>query len=176
VKFTNPKNRTMKKLVLLALPTLLLFSCGEGEKTQTSNRIATESPKVVAGGNNSANNNAVNIEAEIPVGSISTMEFDEMEFDFGNVFYPSENLHTFRFKNTGNEPIIIASAKASCGCTIPKKPEEPVMPGEYGELDVIFRPKESQQGTPVTKRITVVANTNPKETYLNIKSNVLKGM
>lgn len=166
----------MKKIALLALPTLLLFSCGEGEKTQTSNRIATESPKVVAGGNNSATTNTANVEASTPSGAISTMEFDEMDHDFGNVFYPSENLHTFRFKNTGTEPIIITSAKASCGCTIPKKPEEPVMPGEYGELDVIFRPKEGQQGTPVTKRITVIANTNPKETYLNITSNVLKGM
>ena len=115
-------------------------------------------------------------EEAVPVTAASTMEFDEIEFDFGNVFYPSENLHTFRFKNTGNEPIIIVSAKASCGCTIPKKPEEPVMPGEYGELDVIFKPKEGQQGTPVTKRITVIANTDPKETYLNIKSNVLKSM
>ena len=175
MKFTNPKQRTMKKLVLITLPTLLLFSCGEGDKAQTSNRIATESPVIVEESNKVANAIAKN-KIDTPAGPTSSMEFDEMEFDFGNVFYPSENLHTFRFKNTGNEPIVIASAKASCGCTIPKKPEEPVMPGEYGELDVIFRPKEGQQGTPVTKRITVIANTDPKETYLNIKSNVLKGM
>jgi len=164
----------MKKIILLALPTLFLFSCGEGVKTQTSSRIATETPTVVAGATNG--NIAAKKDIEAPVGPLSTMEFDEMDFDFGNVFYPSENLHTFRFKNTGDEPIIIVSAKASCGCTIPKKPEEPVMPGEYGELDVIFRPKEGQQGRPVTKKITVIANTDPRETYLNIKSNVLKGM
>ena len=166
------KNKTMKKLVLLTLPTLLLFSCGEGKTHQTSSRIATENPTLSEGTTNSIASKGI----EIPVGSLSSMEFEEIEFDFGNVFYPSENLHTFRFKNTGTEPIIIVSAKASCGCTIPKKPEEPVMPGEYGELDVIFRPKAGQQGTPVTKRITVIANTTPKETYLNIKSNVLKSM
>ncbi len=168
------KNKTMKKLLLLALPTLLLFSCNEETTTQTSSRIATETPTIVEGTSKKVAAKKEAIAA--PVGATSTMEFDETEFDFGNVFYPSENLHTFRFKNTGNEPIIIVSAKASCGCTIPKKPEEPVMPGEYGELDVIFKPKEGQQGTPVTKRVTVIANTDPKETYLNIKSNVLKGI
>lgn len=166
----------MKKIVLLALPTLLLFSCGEEEKTQTSNRIATETPTIVEGAQKTNNNISSKKEVEAPVGATSSMKFDEVDHDFGNVFYPSENLFTFRFQNTGDEPIIIASAKASCGCTIPKKPEEPVMPGEFGELDVIFKPKEGQQGTPVTKKITVIANTDPKETYLNIKANVLKGM
>lgn len=167
----------MKKIVLLALPTFLLFSCGEGGQTQTSSRIATETPTKVEGSNaRSTTNSSINKREQAPVGAVSTMEFEEMDHDFGNVFYPSENLHTFKFTNTGDEPIIIVSAKASCGCTIPKKPEKPVLPGETGEIDVIFRPKEGQQGTPVTKRITVIANTNPKETYLNIKSNVLKGM
>ena len=100
----------------------------------------------------------------------------ETVHDFGNVFYPSTNSYTFKFKNTGDEPLTIFNAKASCGCTVPNKPEKPILPGEFGEMDVVFKPKEGQQGTPVTKRITVVANTNPKETYLNIKSNVLKGM
>jgi hypothetical protein len=164
----------MKKILLLALPTLLLFSCNETGNTQISSRIATETPTIVKGENNT--NLAAKKQIETPAGKLSSMEFEEMEFNYGNIFYPSDNLHTFRFKNTGDEPIIIVSAKASCGCTIPKKPEEPVMPGEYGELDVIFKPKEGQQGTPVTKRITVIANTDPKETYLNIKANVLKGM
>jgi len=167
----------IKKFILLTLPTLLFFSCTEGDKTQMTSRIATESPTIVIDENNPvAQKSRLQKEDIKPKGPLSSMKFDEVDFDFGNVFYPSENLHTFRFKNTGDEPIIIESAKASCGCTIPKKPEEPILPGEYGELDVIFRPKAGQAGTPVTKRITVIANTEPKETYLNIKSNVLKAM
>ena len=71
---------------------------------------------------------------------------------------------------------MIESATASCGCTIPNKPEEPILPGEVGELDVIFKPKQGQVGSPVTKKITVVANTEPKETYINIKAQVQKEM
>ena len=50
------------------------------------------------------------------------------------------------------------------------------MPGEEGELDVIFRPKEGQVGSPVTKRITVTANTEPMETYLEISAQVVESM
>ncbi|MBD3637177.1 MAG: DUF1573 domain-containing protein [Crocinitomicaceae bacterium] len=99
-----------------------------------------------------------------------------MKHDFGDVFYPSDNKYTFKFKNTGNVPLVIDDAKASCGCTIPNKPEEPIAPGGIGELDVIFRPKSGQVGQPVTKRITVTANTNPKETYLEITANVKEAM
>ena len=47
------------------------------------------------------------------------------------------------------------------------------MPGELGEMDVIFRPKEGQQGEVVKKRVTVIANTEPKQTYLEITANVM---
>ena len=97
----------------------------------------------------------------------------EMVHDFGDVKYPSENLFTFKFKNTGTLPLIIESATASCGCTVPNKPEEAILPGQIGELDVIFSPKEGQQGSVVTKQVTVIANTNPASTVLEIKANVL---
>ena len=168
----------MKKIILVALPALLFMACG-GEETATSsadnsesNLIAVENPT----GDNKASNQINLGEKETPAGPTTTIEYMESEFDFGNVFYPSENMHTFKFKNTGDVPLTIVSATASCGCTIPNKPEEPILPGEIGELDVIFRPKEGQAGTLVTKKITVVANTSPKETYLQIKGNVLKSM
>jgi len=106
----------------------------------------------------------------------TTIEYVETNHSFGDVQYPSENLYTFKFKNTGSIPLVIEDAKASCGCTVPATPEDPIMPGEMGELDVIFRPKEGQQGQNVTKRVTVTANTEPRQTYLEIKANVLPPM
>ncbi|PZE18233.1 hypothetical protein DNU06_04180 [Putridiphycobacter roseus] len=100
----------------------------------------------------------------------------EVDHNYGDVFYPSDNKYTFKFKNTGTEPLTIISAKASCGCTVPRKPEAPVLPGEIGEMDVVFQPKEGQIGQEVTKRITVTANTQPSQTYLDIKANVVGGM
>lgn len=163
------------------MPSLLLLSCG-GEETvndsssESGSLIAVENPT----GDNSATPaiiNPVNIEEEEALsGPKTSIEFLETEHHFGNVFYPSENMYTFKFKNTGDAPLTIISATASCGCTVPNKPEEPILPGEIGELDVIFRPKQSQAGSLVTKKITVVANTSPKETYINIEADVLKGM
>lgn len=109
-------------------------------------------------------------------GATTTIEYVESHHDFGDVFYPSENKYTFKFKNTGNAPLIIKEAKASCGCTVPNKPEEPIMPGAMGEMDVIFRPKEGQAGTPVKKEITVTANTVPEISTLTISANVLKSL
>lgn len=109
-------------------------------------------------------------------GATTTIEYIESKHDFGKVFYPSENKYTFKFKNTGNAPLIIKDAKASCGCTVPNKPEEPIMPGQIGEMDVIFRPKEGQVGQLVTKEITVTANTIPEISTLTITANVMESL
>ncbi|MFK8044698.1 MAG: DUF1573 domain-containing protein [Crocinitomicaceae bacterium] len=111
-----------------------------------------------------------------PLSKITSLEYEEIIHDFGDVFYPSDNKYTFKVKNTGNEPLIISDAKASCGCTVPRKPEAPIMPGETGELDVVFKPKEGQVGQTVTKRITITANTQPNQSFLDIKAKVVAGM
>lgn len=165
----------MKKIILFAIPFATLLSCGEQSSSsneQHSSLIAVENP---TGDDGIALPTSQN-NAQEPTGPTTNIKFLEEVFDFGNVVYPSENQHTFKFKNTGEYPLIIESAKASCGCTVPNKPEEPIQPGEIGEIDVIFRPKEGQQGQKVTKRVTVKANTVPKETYINITANVLKGL
>jgi len=170
----------MKKILLIAIPSLILLSCG-GEANETTDSstdpgsiIAVENPTE---GNNTTVNTEVQKDAS-PGSDLKTtsIEFIEAEHNFGNVFYPSENMFTFKFKNTGSEPLTIISATASCGCTIPNKPEEPILPGAEGEIDVIFRPKEGQIGTEVNKKITVTANTEPAESYVNITAKVLKSM
>lgn len=64
---------------------------------------------------------------------------------------------TFRFKNTGDKPLVIQSATPSCGCTVPEKPEKPVMPGEESMIKAVFD-SQGRQGTN-HKTINVVANT-----------------
>jgi len=66
----------------------------------------------------------------------------------------------FEFTNTGTEMLIIKSVSASCGCTIPEKPEEPIAPGQTGKIKATFDSK-GRAGLN-QKAITVVANT--KET------------
>ena len=164
----------MKKL-FICVASISLVACNETTPTDAVNINTGEQSSVVetthpeSGSQNTTNSTT-------PKGEITSIEFIETKYDFGNVFYPSDNEHTFKFKNTGTVPLIIESATASCGCTVPNKPEEPILPGEIGELDVIFRPKEGQIGQPVNKTITVIANTDPAESYLEISANVLEGM
>jgi hypothetical protein len=91
------------------------------------------------------------------------------------VFVGTDNKHVFKVKNTGTNPLIISDASASCGCTVPKKPEKPIEPGGTGEIEVIFSPKPGQTGTQ-TKTVTVKSNTNPSITTLTISAEVVEAM
>ncbi len=151
-----------------------LVSCGGNDESKTNDGISSlvADESLIGTTPEGADQFEENANTPVSAGS-TTVEYMEESHDFGNVRYPSDNLYTFKFKNTGNEPLLIESATASCGCTVPNKPEEAILPGEIGELDVIFRPKEGQQGQVVKKRVTVIANTEPKQTYLEITANVL---
>lgn len=119
-----------------------------------------------------AANAAAGTEEQVPSGPTTTVVYEHTDFDFGTVKEGEHVKHTFKFKNTGSEPLIISNAKGSCGCTVPKWPSEPVAPGATGQIDVEFDSK----GKPgkQTKRVTVTANTVPAQMFLNISGNVEK--
>ncbi|HQV59481.1 MAG TPA: DUF1573 domain-containing protein [Chitinophagaceae bacterium] len=69
---------------------------------------------------------------------------------------------TWRFKNSGSKNLIIENVSASCGCTIPEKPEQPFAPGQEGTIKAKFN--GSGSGT-ITKQVHVIANTNPAKDH-----------
>lgn len=71
----------------------------------------------------------------------TTIEFTEMKFHFGTVREGEKVKHSFHFKNTGSNPLMISNAVASCGCTIPSYPKEPIKPGGEGDILVEFNTK-----------------------------------
>jgi hypothetical protein len=95
------------------------------------------------------------------------INFDKKTWDFGTITDGEVVEHTFRFTNTGSKDLVISSASASCGCTIPNWPKEPIAPGEKGEIKVEFNSNGKKD--MVTKDITILANTNPVKTILQIK-------
>lgn len=101
---------------------------------------------------------------------LTTIQFDSNEFNFNQAKEGDVLEHTFNFTNTGEHPLFIYDVKVSCGCTIPNWNREAILPGKKGEIKVIFntKTKKGQQ----TKLITVLTNSNPKETPLFIKGMV----
>tara|TARA_B100000497_G_C7581663_1_gene350155 strand:+ start:132 stop:686 length:555 start_codon:yes stop_codon:yes gene_type:complete len=104
----------------------------------------------------------------------TSINFEKEIHEFGNVDVNSENKYSFKFTNTGNEPLKITNAKGSCGCTVPNWPKNAIMPGSTEEIDVIFRPSKNQAGRKQTKTVTVTANTSPENTILKISAFVNK--
>lgn len=75
--------------------------------------------------------------------------------DYGTVSKKKDNgIRSFEFTNTGDAPLIITSVLSTCGCTVPTKPTEPIMPGKTGKIDV----KYSMIPGPIRKTITVESN------------------
>lgn len=113
---------------------------------------------------------------EVAMGPLTTVKYVNEVHDFGEVMEGEIVTHTFKFKNTGDEPLILKDVKASCGCTAPSWSRTPIAPGKNGEIEVRFDTKGRGQvgGKPESKRITVTANTDPNPTYLTIKGIVGK--
>lgn len=104
------------------------------------------------------------------VGSGAQIEFKKDTHDYGNVKYGGDGSTVFEFKNTGNAPLIIATAKASCGCTIPDWTKEPVAPGKVGTLKVTY---DTKRPGLINKSITVTSNAvNEPTKILRIKGEV----
>jgi len=110
------------------------------------------------------------VQPEVPAGPTTKMTFKYLEYDFGSVKDGEVVRHDYEFTNTGTEPLIIADAKASCGCTVPQWPKEPIQPGGSGKIRVEFDSK-GKPG-PQSKRVTITANTDPSPVFLTIKGNV----
>ncbi|PCI00761.1 MAG: hypothetical protein COB81_08405 [Flavobacteriaceae bacterium] len=98
-------------------------------------------------------------------------EFESVVIDYGKIEYKADGLRTFKFKNTGKSPLIISRIQSSCGCTTPKKPEGPIMPGETGEIDVKYA---TNRVGGFSKTITVYSNATEKMKRLRIKGIVGK--
>lgn len=104
------------------------------------------------------------------VGSGAQIEFKKDTHDYGNVKYGGDGTTVFEFKNTGNAPLIIATAKASCGCTVPDWTKEPVAPGKAGTLKVTY---DTKRPGLINKSITVTSNAvNEPTKILRIKGEV----
>lgn len=100
----------------------------------------------------------------------TAIAFAETSHDFGAINQDSKHTKVFEFKNTGDKPLLIETARGSCGCTVPNYPKQPIPPGETGEIEVVYSP--GKQKGKQNKSVTIIANTEPRTTVLQIAADV----
>jgi hypothetical protein len=101
------------------------------------------------------------------------IEFVEETVDYGTILQGADGNREFVFKNTGKEPLIISSCKGSCGCTVPKCPTEPVLPGETAKIKVKY---DTNRLGKFTKSVTVTSNAGEPVKTVKITGNVVATM
>ncbi|WP_109098553.1 DUF1573 domain-containing protein [Aquimarina sp. AU58] len=145
----------MKKqfLILASLLVMAVVSC----KDDATKKINVE-------------NVAVSESRDAKISDFPVMDFAETNHNFGTINEGDIVEHKFTFTNTGKAPLVIISAKGSCGCTVSKWPKEPIAPGATGDMMVTF----NSNGKPnlQNKQVTITANTENGKEILKIKAMV----
>lgn len=168
--------RNVLNFLLVAVIGVVAMSCSNKE---LESRIAKLEGKVAELENKNGTSRSAATPVSTPVeedvkpeGPLPSFAFAEEEHDFGTIKEGDVVEKIFEFENTGEAPLIISSATASCGCTVPEWPKEPIAVGEKGKIKVKFNSK----GKPgvQNKTVTITANTYPKINRLKIKANVQK--
>jgi hypothetical protein len=106
------------------------------------------------------------------VGYKTTMEVQSV-YDAKTVVRGEIIKAKFAVKNTGDNPLVLATVKGSCTCTIADWTKDPIAPGETGEINAEVNTKDFQPG-PVTRDVTIEANTVPNFTKVSVKANIKK--
>lgn len=102
--------------------------------------------------------------------SNAKIEFAEKSHNFGDVIEGQIAKYEFKFTNTGTEPLILQNVQASCGCTTPRWPREPIGPGE----SAIITAEYNSNGRPGTFNKSITVTSNAGDVVLTITGVVIK--
>lgn len=95
--------------------------------------------------------------------------FETDVIDYGTIEKGDDGVREFKFTNTGSSPLFINQVRSSCGCTIPKKPTDSIMPGVEEVIEVKY---DTNRVGPIRKTITVSSNAETPVVALQIKGTV----
>lgn len=140
------------KIIMLAAVAAIVFTACQNSSSNTQ-----------------GTNSGLSTETIAP-DKLTAITFEKSTYDFGVITQGEKVHYDFKFKNTGKNPLIITTAQATCGCTIPEYPKDPIKPGEEGIIKVVFN-SEGKMGKQ-DKIVTITANTNPVKTEINLVGEV----
>lgn len=105
---------------------------------------------------------------------VATIAFDTLVVDYGTINKGADGVRQFTFTNTGTADLEITQVRSSCGCTIPKKPSNPIAPGATDVIEVKY---DTNRVGPIRKTITVTSNASNTDNgmvALKIKGEVIE--
>lgn len=146
----------MKKLVFSLLTVVVFASCNNSKSAKNTNSDSL----------------GVNQTSSVDSASAPKFKFEKEVYDFGKITEGEKVSFDYEFTNIGKTPLIIKEAIATCGCTVPEPPKEPIAPGAKSKIKVVFSSagKEGLQD----KVVTITANTIPAQTQLHLIGEVTK--
>lgn len=146
----------MKKSLIYLITVLLIFTSCKNNKNERFSTDLVNNPNTAQG----------NVKSD----KLPVFQFETDMHDFGKVIEGEKLTYSFKFKNVGKSDLIIASANATCGCTVADFPRTPIAPGSQGLITVTFN-TSGKMGFQ-HKTVTLVANTQPNDYSLIIKAMV----
>jgi hypothetical protein len=138
----------MKNYLLILAAAGMLAACNQNSQSTAATGAA-----------NSSHTAADTVNAPV-------MKFKDITHDFGKIKTGEKVHYEFSFINTGKSPLIVKDAVASCGCTKPEWPKEPIQPGATGLIKVTF--DSAGKSGLQDKQITITANTNPAQNMVHL--------
>jgi hypothetical protein len=148
--------RMKKYLFLFCLPLTLVF-CDIRRKDKIADDATQAKEK----------------QLQMAMKDTTSVQVADSLYNFGAIKEGDVVEHNFTFKNTGNKPLVFPQDPiASCGCTVPKRPEKPVLPGDTAFIKVIFNSKG--KSNHVVKTVTVFSNAYPSFPKLILTGDIQK--
>ena len=153
--------------VVIACPKV----AASGHTGETNGHTAVAKVQPSAANGQGANSQGAKEQAAKSVRDSSALRFDSRIHDFGIVREAGDKVsHTFTFRNTGDEPVVIVSASSSCGCTVPVYTREPVLPNGEGHIEITFDPMN--RAGSFDKEVTITTSERAR-VRLRITGNVV---
>jgi hypothetical protein len=126
----------MKKFILLSV--ILVTTLALSAQTQTTTTTTTTTTPPLNGRG-------------------AVIQFPETSHDFGTIDEGTRASYEFEFSNSGDSNLILTDVRASCGCTVPTWPHQPIKPGEKAKITVVYN-STGHGGENFHKSITVTTN------------------
>ncbi|MBL7717502.1 MAG: DUF1573 domain-containing protein [Flavipsychrobacter sp.] len=126
------------KTVLLTILTLSVFVIAIVELSGVSKNALFNKYGIGSSPNGLTDSEAITRDSTAAKMPKTSIEFYETMHDFGKIKDGDKVRHTYKFKNTGANPLLVSKVTVSCGCTTPSFSKEPIAPGAEGEIVVEF--------------------------------------